>query len=342
MSVQLKNLCKEFGEGEVLSGIDLTLREGELTALLGPSGGGKTTLLRIVAGLEQPTQGEVYIGDRRVDKLPPQERGVGLVFQNYALFKHMRVYDNIAFGLRIRSESPAFIDQEVNRLLELVDLRGLGSRYPHQLSGGQRQRVALARALAPQPDVLLLDEPFAAVDAQLRRELRAWIRSLQRELSLTTIFVTHDQQDAMEMADRVAVINNGRLEQEGTPREVYENPVNSFVASFIGGVLNRCQVEMVEGRGHIGCMILELPNMRGHQQVEVAIRPSDLALVPCDPHLPGAAIVADKVFLGDYYRVQVDLAGLALTAHVPVHQAADLDPGMRVMVKALRSRCFIA
>jgi sulfate/thiosulfate transport system ATP-binding protein len=236
MAIVAHNVSKRFGTFAALHDVSVTVGDGALTALLGPSGSGKSTLLRIIAGLETPEEGEVRIGGVPVTDTPAHSRGVGFVFQHYAPFKHMTVRDNVAFGLSVRKRPKAEIRERVSELLSLVRLDGLAERYPSQLSGGQLQRMALARALAPRPDVLLLDEPFGALDAQVRSELRAWLRRLHEEIHVTTIFVTHDQEEAMEVAEQIVVMNAGKVEQAGTPRELYESPSNEFVMSFIGPV----------------------------------------------------------------------------------------------------------
>jgi sulfate transport system ATP-binding protein len=236
MSISALHVTKRFGAFVALDDVSVAVETGSLTALLGPSGSGKSTLLRVIAGLETPDAGAVRIGDEDVTGLPPQERGVGFVFQHYAAFKHMTVHDNVAFGLKIRKRPRAEIRERVGKLLELVQLEGLAKRYPAQLSGGQRQRMGLARALAVDPSVLLLDEPFGALDARVRTELRAWLRRLHDETHTTTVIVTHDQEEAMEVADEVVVMNRGRVEQVAGPRELYERPANAFVMSFVGQV----------------------------------------------------------------------------------------------------------
>jgi sulfate/thiosulfate transport system ATP-binding protein len=236
MAIEVRNVGKRFGEFVALDDVSIRVNDGALTALLGPSGSGKSTLLRIIAGLETPDTGEVEIGEQDVTDAPARTRDVGFVFQHYAPFKHMTVHGNVAFGLKVRKRAKAEIDARVEELLELVRLDGLAHRYPSQLSGGQLQRMALARALAVQPRVLLLDEPFGALDAQVRGELREWLRRLHEEIHVTTIFVTHDQEEAMEVAEQIVVMNKGRIEQAGTPRELYESPRNEFVMSFIGPV----------------------------------------------------------------------------------------------------------
>jgi sulfate/thiosulfate transport system ATP-binding protein len=236
MAIEARNVTKRFGDFVALDDVSIEVASGSLTALLGPSGSGKSTLLRVIAGLEQADAGDVFISGEEATALTPQKRGVGFVFQHYAPFKHMTVWDNVAFGLSIRKRPKAEISKRVEELLELVQLAGLGKRYPSQLSGGQRQRMALARALAPEPEVLLLDEPFGALDARVRVELREWLLRLHNEMHVTTIFVTHDQEEALELADSIVVMNKGRVEQIAPPRELYDHPANEFVMSFIGPV----------------------------------------------------------------------------------------------------------
>jgi len=233
MAIEVRDVSKRFGDFVALDSVSMTVESGGLVALLGPSGSGKSTLLRVIAGLERPDSGTVSIGGVDATGVPPQQRGVGFVFQHYAPFKHMNVWDNVAFGLTVRKRPKAEIRARVEELLELVQLKGLGKRYPAQLSGGQRQRMALARALAVEPEVLLLDEPFGALDARVRGELRAWLRRLHDEVHVTTVFVTHDQ-EAMEVADEVVVMNHGRIEQVAGPVELYERPANEFVMTFVG------------------------------------------------------------------------------------------------------------
>ena len=234
MSIQAQRITKRFGDFVALDDVSLDVDSGSLTALLGPSGSGKSTLLRIIAGLETPDAGDVLLAGRNATNLSPQKRNVGFVFQHYAAFKHMTVAKNIAFGLEVRKRPKAEVRDRVDELLSLVQLDGLGDRYPAQLSGGQRQRMGLARALAPEPEVLLLDEPFGALDARVRAELRDWLRQLHDIVHVTTVFVTHDQEEAMEVADQIAVLNNGRIEQVGSPRELYDNPKTEFVMRFVG------------------------------------------------------------------------------------------------------------
>jgi sulfate/thiosulfate transport system ATP-binding protein len=240
MSIEVENIRKNFGAYEALRGVSLTVNEGELFALLGPSGSGKTSLLRIIAGLETPDSGVVRLSGEDASSSSVRERQVGFVFQHYALFRHMTVFENIAFGLRVRPRQTRppenEIRERVGKLLELIQLTPLGNRFPSQLSGGQRQRVALARALAVEPKVLLLDEPFGALDSKVRKELRRWLRRLHDELHVASVFVTHDQEEALEVADRVAIMNHGQIEQMGTPAAVYDKPANTFVYEFLGDV----------------------------------------------------------------------------------------------------------
>jgi len=236
MSIDVKNVTKKFGNYTAVNDVTVTVPSGELVALLGPSGSGKTTLLRIIAGLEVQDAGTVWMSGSDVTTMPARTRNVGFVFQHYALFKHMTVRQNVAFPLMVRKADKAESDKMVEDLLKLVRLEGFGQRYPSQLSGGQRQRVALARALAAKPKVLLLDEPFGSLDAKVRLELRQWLRRLHDEISVTSVFVTHDQEEALEVADRIVVMNHGRIEQEGTPEEIFEHPKTPFVMSFLGDV----------------------------------------------------------------------------------------------------------
>ena len=280
--IAVKDVNKHYGDFHALHDVSIDIAPGKLTALLGPSGSGKSTLLRVVAGLEVPDSGTVIIEDQDVTNVPPQRRDIGFVFQHYAAFKHMTVRDNVAFGLKVRKKPKNEITAKVDELLGIVGLAGYQERYPSQLSGGQRQRMALARALAIEPKVLLLDEPFGALDAKVRAELRAWLRRLHEEVDVTTVLVTHDQEEAMELADRIVVLNDGRIQQVGAPREVYDNPANEFVMGFLGPVARL-------GGG--------------------LIRPHDLVLRP-DPE-SGAieAQVTRVVHLGFEVRVELELAG---------------------------------
>jgi sulfate transport system ATP-binding protein len=316
MGIAVVEVTKRFGDFAALRDVSVAIPEGSLTALLGPSGSGKSTLLRVIAGLEQPDSGQVLIGDEDVTERPARTRGVGMVFQHYAAFKHMNVRDNIAFGLEIRKRPRAEIRARVHELLELVQLEGLAKRYPAQLSGGQRQRMALARALAVEPSVMLLDEPFGALDARVRKELRAWLRRLHDEVHVTTIIVTHDQEEAMEVAGQIVVLNDGRVEQVGSPRELYEQPANEFVMGFVGPV-----------------------NRLG----DTFVRPHDVELL-LEPESGAAeAMIERVVHLG--FEVRVELVrddGQHLLAQLTQEEAEqlELERGHIVYVRASRETVF--
>jgi len=316
MGIAVVEVTKRFGEFAALQDVSVAIPEGSLTALLGPSGSGKSTLLRVIAGLEQPESGRVLIGEEDVTDRPARTRGVGMVFQHYAAFKHMTVWDNVAFGLKIRKRPRAEVRQRVDELLELVQLEGLAKRYPAQLSGGQRQRMALARALAVEPDVLLLDEPFGALDARVRKELRAWLRRLHDEVHVTTIIVTHDQEEAMEVAGQIVVLNAGRVEQVGSPRELYEQPANEFVMSFVGPV-----------------------NRLG----DTFVRPHDLDLLLEPDDGSAEAMVERVVHLG--FEVRVELVrddGQHLLVQLTQEEAEqlELERGQIVYVRPSRETVF--
>jgi len=311
MSIQVQNIHKQFGDFVALGNVDLEIPEGELVALLGPSGCGKTTLLRVIAGLEQPDSGRVLLNGEDRTRAHVREREIGFVFQHYALFRHMTVFDNIAFGLRVkpRGERPAErrIKEKVFDLLKLVQLDWLADRFPDQLSGGQRQRIALARALAVEPKVLLLDEPFGALDANVRKELRRWLRRLHDELHVTSIFVTHDQEEAMEVASRIVVMNKGAIEQVGTPEQVYEHPRSPFVSQFLG------DVNIFHGRVDQGWLDLNLwrvpaPADSAHRdRVAAYVRPHDVQLtLEAEPHLPQARI-RHVHHAGSVYKLELDV-----------------------------------
>jgi sulfate/thiosulfate transport system ATP-binding protein len=316
MAIEVKHVSKHFGDFVALDDVSITVGDGALTALLGPSGSGKSTLLRIIAGLETPDAGEVVIGDEDVTNAPARTRGVGFVFQHYAPFKHMTVHDNVAFGLSVRKRPKDEIRGRVEELLGLVRLDGLAKRYPSQLSGGQLQRMALARALAVQPQVLLLDEPFGALDAQVRAELREWLRRLHEEIHVTTIFVTHDQEEAMEVAEQIVVMNHGRIEQAGAPRELYESPSNEFVMSFIGPV-----------------------NRLG----DAFVRPHDIQILAEADGTGTEALVERVVHLGFEVRVELKLHdGREIWAQVTreVAQELELHEGQILSVRLPAPRVF--
>ena len=324
MSSELRRVSKRFGEVTAVQNVSFTVQEGELLALLGPSGGGKTTVLRMIAGLEMPTQGDIFVRGKRVNDVPVQKRNIGFVFQSYALFKTMNVFKNIAFGLRIKGWRRLDIAARVAELLELLDLRGLERRFPHQLSGGQRQRVAIARALAPKPSVLLLDEPFGAVDAKIRQDLREWLVKLQEDLRLTTVFVTHDQEEAMEVSNRTAIFSRGHLEQIGTPREVYETPANEFVARFIG-VMNVLECEVRRGVGRVGELQFTAEGYPDGERIRIGFRPFAVQISTDLTQYPYPAVVRHTFFLGVMLRLELELpSGLTLRARMTKEDYARL------------------
>jgi sulfate transport system ATP-binding protein len=316
MAIEVRNVDKRFGDFVALDDVSLTVADGSLTALLGPSGSGKSTLLRIIAGLETPDAGEILIAGSDVTRVPVRDRGVGFVFQHYAPFKHMTVRENIGFGLSVRKRPKAQVGSRVNELLGLVRLDGLADRYPSQLSGGQLQRMALARALAPEPEVLLLDEPFGALDARVRGELREWLRRLHEEIHVTTIFVTHDQEEAMDVAEQIVVMNAGRTEQVGSAEDLYERPSNEFVMSFIGPV-----------------------NRLG----DSFLRPHDIQILDEDDDDSSEALAERIVYLGFEVRVELKLwDGRQVWAQLTRERAAELEleEGQIVSVRLGAARVF--
>jgi len=303
MYVEMKNIYKRYGDFLASDNVSFGIEKGKLVALLGPSGSGKTTLLRMIAGLENPNSGDIFIDGKRVNDIPTSKRGIGFVFQNYALFRYMTVFDNVAFGLELQKMPKKQIKERVKELLELTGLSGMEKRYPNQLSGGQRQRVAFARALAPNPQVLLLDEPFAAIDAKVRTELRSWLKEMVEKLGITSIFVTHDQDEAVEVADEIIITNHGTIEQMGTPVEIYKSPGTPFVAKFIG------RSSVVEEYG----------KLKGFDQVEGAdravIRPEFIKISKSgklDQYISAAetGVVKDVVFRGNRIDITVDINGI--------------------------------
>lgn len=303
MYVEMKNIYKRYGDFLASDNVSFGIEKGKLVALLGPSGSGKTTLLRMIAGLENPNSGDIFVDGKRVNDIPASKRGIGFVFQNYALFRYMTVFDNVAFGLELQKMPKKQIKERVKELLELTGLSGMEKRYPNQLSGGQRQRVAFARALAPNPQVLLLDEPFAAIDAKVRTELRSWLKEMVEKLGITSIFVTHDQDEAVEVADEIIITNHGTIEQMGTPVEIYKSPGTPFVAKFIG------RSSVVEEYG----------KLKGFDQVEGAdravIRPEFIKISKSgklDQYISAAetGVVKDVVFRGNRIDITVDINGI--------------------------------
>ena len=332
MSIELKSVSKRFGDVLAVNNVSFSVKEGELIALLGPSGGGKTTVLRMIAGLEMPTEGDIFIRGKRVNDLQVQKRNIGFVFQNYALFKTMNVFKNIAFGLKIKKWKRKDIEARVTELLELLELSGYEKRFPHQLSGGQRQRVAIARALAPKPDVLLLDEPFGAVDAKIRQELRQWLVHLHHDLNVTTVFVTHDQEEAMEVSDRIVIFSKGNLEQIGSPRDVYEQPRNEFVARFIG-VMNVLELSVQNGAARINELEFPAHGVPEGQKLRIGFRPYAVQISPNPGMLRYQATLLHTYFLGIMLRVELELpSGLVLRSRMTKEEYGKLglEDGMKV------------
>ncbi|OUL22819.1 sulfate ABC transporter ATP-binding protein [Nostoc sp. RF31YmG] len=332
MGILVENVSKQFGSFKAVDRVSLEIKSGSLVALLGPSGSGKSTLLRLISGLELPDSGKIFLTGNDATYQSVQERNIGFVFQHYALFKHRTVRQNIAFGLEIRKAPAKRIQARVEQLLELVQLSGLGDRYPSQLSGGQRQRVALARALAVEPEVLLLDEPFGALDAKVRKDLRAWLRRLHDEVHVTTVFVTHDQEEAMEVSDEIVVMNKGRVEQVGTPEQIYDHPASSFVMSFIGPVnVLPSSSRIFKSSG------LDIPHP------EVFLRPQDVIVEISANGATAPATVSRVIHLG--WEVQVELSldeGQVVMAHLTRdrYKELQLEPEQRVYVKPKDAKSF--
>ncbi len=342
-ALEIRGISKVFGRFPALNGVSLQAKDKEFLALLGPSGSGKTTLLRVLAGLETPDAGEVRFGDEDFLALPVRKRKVGMVFQHYALFRHMTVAQNIAFGLSVRHgrerPSRAEIKQRVHDLLALVQLDGLDKRFPSQLSGGQRQRVALARALAIEPRMLLLDEPFGALDAQVRRELRRWLRDLHDRAGVTTVFVTHDQEEALDLADRVAIMKDGELVQLGKPNEVYDNPATPFVYDFLGAAC-RLPGQVADGRLRVADWETDPPPGAESGPVDVFFRPDEVEFAPVD----GAGLAAEVkgvVSRGPDVRIDCVIEGATfeLQAHGPTLPIG-VAPGLALRVKPMRPRVY--
>jgi sulfate/thiosulfate transport system ATP-binding protein len=351
MSIDIQSINKNFGAFKALSDIDLKVKTGELVALLGPSGCGKTTLLRIIAGLETPDAGSILFNGEEATRRHVRERQVGFVFQHYALFRHMTVFDNVAFGLTVKPKrsrpGKAEIREKVTSLLKLIQLEQLAERYPGQLSGGQRQRVALARALAVEPQVLLLDEPFGALDAKVRVELRRWLRRLHDEIHITSVFVTHDQEEALEVADRIVVMNNGRIEQQGTPSEVYDRPATPFVFDFLGNV-NLFKGRVHEGRAEMGGIELSAPEHAASNDAPAVgyIRSHDIEIERerCDASAM-AAEVRYVLSVGALVRVNLVLSGTREPVEVDlardVAERLNLQVGETVFARARKVRLFV-
>jgi len=357
MGIEVSNIIKTFGDFAALNDVTLEFPSGELVALLGPSGCGKTTLLRIIAGLEAPTSGRVLLDGEDASNTHVRERQVGFVFQHYALFRHMTVFDNVAFGLRVKPRkqrpSESIIKQKVMNLLELVQMSPLHERFPSQLSGGQRQRIALARALAVEPRVLLLDEPFGALDAQVRKELRRWLRNLHDELHITSIFVTHDQEEALEVADKIVLMNHGRVEQVGSPAEVYDKPATPFVYGFLGNI------NLFHGRVDGGDIRLGQHSIANSAEsaldqgakVVAFARPHELRIVPFDGQADGITATIDRIFtLGATSRIELSAfdsySGVGNSQHFEMEmpyseiQERQLAEGMKIKIAPVKLHVF--
>ncbi|MCU0662922.1 MAG: sulfate ABC transporter ATP-binding protein [Myxococcota bacterium] len=339
MGIEVTNLTKRFGDFVAVEDVSFRIEKGRLAALLGPSGGGKSTILRIIAGLEVAENGSVLLDGERVDHLHTRKRDMGFVFQHYALFRHMTVGQNIGFGLEVRGVASRDRRRKVGRMLELVGLPGLGNRYPHELSGGQRQRVALARALATEPRLLLLDEPFGAVDAKIRAELGRWLRTMHDEINVTSIFVTHDQEEAMSLSDQVLIISQGRLEQVGSPVEILDHPRTEFVARFVGDV-NVFDGVVRQGRAEFGPLAFPIKHAQDGAAVRVVVRSYDFELYP---DASGPATVQRVLPLGDRVKVDAIIDGLGpISAQFPRSNpfAEHVLPGTRVGVGVSHARSY--
>jgi sulfate transport system ATP-binding protein len=345
MSITAKNVCKRFGAKLVLDNVTVEAPSGSLVALLGPSGSGKTTLLRIIAGLEVPDAGTVHYLDDDVTHHSARERNIGFVFQHYALFRHLTVFENVAFGLRVRKWPDDRVRKRVAELLHLVRLDEYADRYPATLSGGQKQRIALVRALAPEPRVMLLDEPFGALDAKVRSELRVWLRRFHDEFHVTSLFVTHDQEEAFEVADKVVVMNQGRVEQTGTPADVFEHPANAFVMDFLGNV-NVFPVQLLNGRAMLGHVEIPLPHVpSGGDEGRVFVRPHELEITRAPD---GVSALEAKIThvnpAGSVVKVRLVADQFGLLVNVDVaperYAALRLKPGEVVFIAPRRARMF--
>lgn len=334
MYVEMKDICKKFGDYEAAKQINFGIAQGKLVALLGPSGSGKTTILRMLAGLEQQDSGDVIIEGKVVNDVPASERGIGFVFQNYALFRYMTVYDNIAFGLKVQKADKQRIHARVMEMISLIGLEGLEKRYPNQLSGGQRQRVAFARAIAPNPQLLLLDEPFAAIDAKVRKDLRKWLKDMIQKVGITSIFVTHDQEEAVEVADDIIIINEGKLEQMGSPITIYKNPKTPFVAQFIGTSTILENLSGFKGYG-------DIPEGK-----KVIVRPEFVEAFKSDnkkfASLMDAVeegVIENVVFRGSYLELTLSVNGVRLTTNRSLERR-HVDIGEKMCVLLYRAYLF--
>ncbi|MCB1176151.1 MAG: sulfate/molybdate ABC transporter ATP-binding protein [Leptospiraceae bacterium] len=343
MSIQLRNVNKKFEDYSALENINFEIKEGELVSLLGPSGSGKTTLLRIIAGLETPDKGEILFHNNSTNSIPVRERNIGFVFQHYALFRHMTVEDNIGFSLKIKGVKSKIRKERVDELLDLVQLKNLAHRYPAQLSGGQKQRVALARALASKPSLLLLDEPFGALDANVRKDLRKWLRNLHKEISTTTIMVTHDQEEAFEVSDKVVILNKGKLQQIGKPDDVFHNPSNPFVMKFLGNV-NIFHGRIESGFAYLGGLSFEL-NESQKDQAKLYVRPHEWDI--SFTNLTSGSIESEIQFINAASSIVkidvVSIHGEELQVDIPYekYKTMGLKKGMKVFLTPKEAKLFV-
>ena len=344
MSIRTEHLTKYFNGFLAVSNVTFSVSDGEFVTLLGPSGSGKSTVLRLIAGLEMPDSGVIEVNGQDVTRLPVQERKVGFVFQHYALFRHMNLLENVAFGPRVRGVNRQERERRAADLLSLVGLSGLEKRMPSQLSGGQRQRVALARALAPEPNLLLLDEPFGALDARLRKELRTWLRKLHDRIKLTTLLVTHDQDEALELSDRILVMHGGQIHQDAPPQEIFDKPATEFVAAFVGET-NRVSTVVRDGEVRWGPLKFASSDVSDGTPAVILFRPNDVYVSshPERDQVPG--VIRSIQFLGATESLEIELAkGFAVTAHVPkgVAQQSGFREGMKVYLTVTRSHVFLS
>jgi putative spermidine/putrescine transport system ATP-binding protein len=348
--LQLNHLFKAYGPIMAVQDINLHLDAGEFISLLGPSGCGKTTILRMIAGFEQPTGGSIYLDGQEISRLPANRRGMGMMFQSYSLFPHMTAAQNIAFGLRLKRQSSAQQQQRVREMLELVGLSGMADRFPHQLSGGQQQRVALARAIAISPKVLLLDEPLSALDAKVRLQLRNEIRRIQQQLNITTLFVTHDQEEALSISDRVVVMSQGRIDQEGTPEEIYLKPQTAFTASFIGAmnqIPGRWERGKVRIENAIGEALLQTQaaDIEEGSSVVVLVRPENITVSDSEAASQGdnllSGLITTRVFLGAAVRLSVLVGEFYLNVDLPTGQAERFNAGQSVQLSFPADQCRV-
>lgn len=342
MSINIEHLIKGFNGYMAVNNVSFSVNEGEFVTLLGPSGSGKSTILRLIAGLEAADSGLIEVNGEDVTKIPVQERKVGFVFQHYALFRHMNILDNIAFGLKVGGVKKKIREVKAHELLELVGLSGLGHRMPSQLSGGQRQRVALARALAPEPGLLLLDEPFGALDARLRKELRSWLKKLHDRIKLTTLLVTHDQDEALELSDKVLVMNRGKIEQEAPPQAIFDNPATEFVAAFVGET-NRVDTVVKNGEVRWGPLLFGHYHMMDGALAKVLFRPNDVYVSSHQEEGTISGTINSIQFLGATVALHIRLADdYFITAHIPkgVAEQSRFAQGREVYVTVTRSHIF--